>query len=70
MMMRSNVGSAPDLLRLRVADAMDIESGAGGATPVLARSFPKQRNSNLVSRTASMQSQSPYKPQAKLITSM
>ena len=64
------MGSAPDLLRFRVADAIDIESGAGGATPALARSFPKQRNSNLVSLAASTQSQSPDEPHVKLITSI
>ena len=48
--MRANAGSAPDLLRQRVTDAMDIESGAGGVTPALARSFPvKACNTDLVS---------------------
>ena len=48
--MRANVGSASDLLRLRVGDAMDIESGGANVTPAMARTFPvKTRNSNLVS---------------------
>ncbi|BDA47219.1 K(+)-insensitive pyrophosphate-energized proton pump [Coccomyxa sp. Obi] len=39
---RPNTGSTGDLLRLRVTDPMDLESGAG-ANPTLSRAFPAKR---------------------------
>ena len=48
---RPNAGSTGDLLRLRVMDPMDMESG-GGVNPTLARSFPAKKGGASVRASA------------------
>ena len=49
---RPNAGSTGDLLRLRVMDPMDMESGGQGVNPTLARSFPAKKGASMVRTTA------------------